>query len=137
MPKHEQGGCQCGFTRYRVTSPPIEIAACHCSECQRQSGSAFGMSFIVPAATFELTAGELQSFLVTCDSGRIKTCSFCPRCGCRICHQTGNEISIKAGTFDNAVDLQPTAHYWTGSKQTWVIIPAGISRWIDDGPSPS
>jgi len=95
------------------------------------------MSFIIPAAAFELTAGKLKSLPVTCDSRRIKTCSFCRRCGCHICYQTGNTISIKAGTFDNAVELQPTGHYWTTSKQKWVTIRDGVPQWRDDGHSPS
>jgi hypothetical protein len=41
------GGCQCGSVRYVVTTEPIRLSACHCKECQRQSGSAFGMSMPV------------------------------------------------------------------------------------------
>ena len=41
------GGCQCGSVRYVVTTEPIRLLACHCKECQRQSGSAFGMSMPV------------------------------------------------------------------------------------------
>ena len=43
MPTPYTGGCQCGAVRYVLTAEPIRIGACHCKECQRQSGSAFGM----------------------------------------------------------------------------------------------
>ena len=48
----QTGGCQCGAVRYEVTGPPIKLYVCHCTECQRQSGSAFGMSFICAESQF-------------------------------------------------------------------------------------
>jgi hypothetical protein len=80
------GGCQCGHLRYRIEGEPIGLVVCHCTECQRQSGSAFGMSLAIPSAAFRLLAGELARFTVVADSGRSKICSFCPECGCRIHH---------------------------------------------------
>ena len=128
------GGCQCGAVRYRIKGKPFDLAVCHCIECQRQSGSAFGMSLAVLAPSFELVSGELNSFGVTCDSGRNKTCAFCRACGTRIYHQTDKRaLSVKAGTLDDTSHLEPTAHYWTKRKQPWVIIPAGIKCVEDDG----
>jgi Glutathione-dependent formaldehyde-activating enzyme len=46
VPAPYTGGCQCGSVRY-VLAEPIRLAACHCKECQRKSGSAFGMSMPV------------------------------------------------------------------------------------------
>jgi len=40
------GGCQCGAVRYAVAAEPLRLYVCHCRECQKQSGSAFGMSLI-------------------------------------------------------------------------------------------
>jgi hypothetical protein len=53
MPAPYTGGCQCGSVRYVLTTEPIRLVACHCKECQRQSGSAFGMS--TPVAKDSLT----------------------------------------------------------------------------------
>ena len=39
-----EGGCQCGEIRYRLTGAPLWLTVCHCNECKRQSGGAFGMS---------------------------------------------------------------------------------------------
>lgn len=129
-----EGGCQCGAVRYRIEGKPLDLAVCHCTECQRQSGSAFGMSLAIRAASFQLTKGALTSFTVQCDSGRTKTCTFCPNCGTRIHHQTNpTGMSIKAGTLDDTANLTPTAHYWTKRKQAWVVIPAGMRCVEDDG----
>lgn len=134
MEAHQHGGCQCGAVRYRIEGKPLDLAVCHCTECQRQSGSAFGMSLAVAAPAFRLIAGALKSFTVECDSGRIKTCTFCGDCGTRIHHQTNPAaLSIKAGTLDDTSQLVPTAHYWTKRKQPWVPIPPGVTCVEDDG----
>ena len=134
MSEPKLGGCQCGRIRYRIDGAPLDLVVCHCTECQRQSGSAFGMSLFVAAPSFRLVSGELKSFKVRCDSGRTKTCTFCGDCGTRIYHQTNSaSMSVKAGTLDNTSSLTPTAHYWTKRKLSWVVIPDGVKCVADDG----
>ena len=134
MESTKEGGCQCGEVRYRIEGDVLDLAVCHCTECQRQSGSAFGMSMLVARQSFHLLSGEPKTFTVTCDSGRRKICAFCANCGTRIYHQVVEGlVSIKAGTLDDTSSLEPTAHYWTKRKQRWVEIPAGISCVEDDG----
>jgi len=133
MTGSKSGGCQCGHVRYEICREPLGLAVCHCKECQRQSGSAFGMSLAVPDGAFELRSGVLKRFYIKCDSGRIKTCAFCPECGTRIYHQTVNGMSVKAGTLDDTSWLKPDAHYWTMRKQPWVAIADGVPQIIDDG----
>lgn len=134
MSELRDGGCQCGKVRYRLEGHPMALAVCHCTECQRQSGSAFGMSLFVPAQSFRLLSGALKAFKVKADSGRTKTCSFCGECGTRIHHQVVDAaLSIKAGTLDDTSDLKPAAHYWTKRKQPWVVIPEGVTSVSDDG----
>ena len=133
MTESKSGGCQCGYIRYDLTRVPLGLAACHCRECQRQSGSAFGLSLAVAAGGFELRSGTLKTFEIKCDSGRIKTCAFCPECGTRIYHRTVNGMSLKAGTLDDTSWLKPDAHYWTTRKQPWLVIPAGTAQFRDDG----
>ena len=128
------GGCQCGTVRYRLEGEPLGLAVCHCTECQRQSGSAFGMSLAVPKDSFRLLSGELKTFTVLCDSGRTKHCAFCPSCGTRIYHRVfEGALSIKPGTLDDTSWLSPAAHYWTMRKQPWVSIPDGTRCFPDDG----
>jgi hypothetical protein len=127
------GGCQCGAVRYQLRGRPVELVVCHCKECQRQSGSAFGMSLVVTSGSFRLLSGDLKFFNVVCDSGRIKTCAFCRDCGTRVYHSVGYTISVKPGTLDDTSSLQPTHHYWTKRKQPWVVIPAVAISIPDDG----
>jgi hypothetical protein len=133
MAKDIAGGCQCGNIRYRLEGGPFEVVACHCIDCQRQSGSAFGMSLALKPDQFVLISGKLKNFIVTTDGGRIKTCSFCPACGTRIHHRSTRGLSVKAGTLDDTSGLKPTAHYWTKRKQPWVVIPDGVRQVKEDG----
>ena len=125
------GGCQCGQVRYELDGEILALFVCHCRDCQRQSGSAFGMSLVVPGESFHLTAGHLKTFEVIAESGRIKTCAFCPECGVRIYNTTGSRKSIKAGTLDDPTRLRPDAHYWTKRKQNWVVLPPDVPCYAD------
>lgn len=123
------GGCQCGRVRYHVTGDPLALVACHCKECQRQSGSAFGMSLMVRESGFTVE-GELKMFERCADSGRTLRCFFCPECGTRIYHQpayAAGVVNIKAGTLDDTTTLEPQFHTWVDSKQPWTLLPAGVS----------
>ena len=68
MPAPYTGGCQCGNVRYTLKGEPLRLYACHCTACQQQSGSAFGMSMIMDKKSVEIK-GELKSFVRTADSG--------------------------------------------------------------------
>lgn len=126
------GGCQCGNIRYEVVGAPKQVVACHCSDCQRQSGSAFGMTIVVDTADFWLTKGELKTYASRSAANRAKLGAFCPDCGTRIYHQPEyrkGTVSVKPGTLDDTSWLKPNVHLWTSSKQAWVIIPQGVQAF--------
>lgn len=56
-----EGQCQCGEVKYRVTGTVATLFTCHCTECQRQSSSAFGMALWVRNAALELASGALNN----------------------------------------------------------------------------
>ena len=129
MSDAHDGGCQCGALRYRVEGEPVAVGICHCTQCQKQSGSAFGMSFIVRKEAFRLLSGSPKTFTRTSDSGRPVVCAFCPDCGTRIYHETrwlDGVVNIKPGTLDDTSFLRPQAQIWTAKKQGWVELPSDI-----------
>ncbi|MEM9734736.1 MAG: GFA family protein [Pseudomonadota bacterium] len=118
------GGCQCGHLRYSINTAPRTLYCCHCTECQAQSASAFGMSLRVDTDAVTLE-GRYSSF--TRDAGKPNAveCIFCPLCGTRIMHRgrgKGSGSSIKAGSLDDKTWLHPVGHIWTASAQKWVIV---------------
>lgn len=133
QPENLSGGCQCGDVRYLLQGAALRLNVCHCRACQRQSGSAFGMSLIIKPAIFALQAGALRTFVTATDSGRNKTCAFCPRCGVRIYNATSALMALKAGTLDDTSWLQPDAHYWTSRKQHWTSLPDDLPCFDTSG----
>src|SRR6266540_6887604 len=119
------GGCQCGAVRYEVRAEPLTIYACHCTECQRQSGAAFALSMMVPRDAIVVTTGTPKEWRRPLESGRVILCLFCGDCGSRLCHnpERNPKVSIlKPGTLDDTRWLQPVGHIWTRSAQPWFAI---------------
>lgn len=117
------GGCQCGNIRYSISSKPTTAYCCHCTDCQQQSSSAFGMSVWFPASKFELLSGKLSTWKTQSASGNEKMCNFCPECGTRIYHGNSDQsetFSVKGGSLDSIRDIAPVAHIWTSSAQPWI-----------------
>lgn len=120
-----RGGCQCAAIRYECNSHPIMTYACHCSICQTQSGSAFGMAAVFDGDALSLSGVEPAHF-VRPGRGRKFRCYFCPKCGTRLYHQWFTEdgdypfLSLKPGTLDDTSWLRPGCHVWTENAQPWV-----------------
>lgn len=132
MTTRRQGGCACGKIRYAVTGEPAAVVACHCRDCQVQSGSAFGMTMLVPRASFARLAGEPRSFAMRADSGGAKECFFCGDCGTRIYNvleKLPASYNLKPGTLDDTSWLRPAFHVWVARKQPWVPIPDGCRQF--------
>nr|WP_256372982.1 GFA family protein [Pseudoruegeria sp. HB172150] len=129
------GGCQCGALRYRITAAPVTCYACHCTLCQRQSGSGFGMSLQCPDDSVELE-GPSASLEWTGGSGRLSRHTFCPACGVRVTHQIEGSpvIVIKPGTLDDTSWLRPAGHIFTATRQPWVPEPSATTLVYEDRP---
>ena len=129
MPAPYTGGCQCGSVRYVLTAEPIRLVACHCKECQRQSGSAFGMSMLVKKDSLTVT-GLTKQFTRIAYSCNEVTGVFCPDCGVRIHHvlkSVQDVFALKPGTLDDTSWLRPEHFIWMKSAQGWVPVPNGIT----------
>lgn len=133
------GGCQCGAVRYEIHADPRMLYVCHCTDCQKQSSSAFGMSLIVEPGALRFSRGEskLRAWDTRGDDGGIKRCRFCQVCGSRIYHgsdRAGDNISIKAGTLDETGWLRPVAQIWLQSAQPWTALAREDFRCYDTEP---
>lgn len=120
------GGCQCGAVRYELSGEPLKLVVCHCRECRKQSASAFGISLFVLRENLRLTSGSPKFWSRPTDSGHILECAFCPNCGSRLWHQrfgAAETISIKGGSLDDPIDLNPAVHIWTSRMLPGVILP--------------
>ena len=123
------GGCQCGAVRYAIAAAPSALYACHCTDCQKQSGGAFALSMVVPRAAIRITAGtprEWQRPGAATASGTPALCLLCGVCGARLYHLPSRNPAVaivKPGTLDDTSWLRPVGHIWTKSAQPWLAIP--------------
>lgn len=122
MKQAYEGSCQCEAVTYRVIGVAATLFACHCTECQRQTSSAFGMALWIRDPLVQILSGQVKEWIRTMPSGRKMACQFCPDCGTRLFHTTVGQtqfLSIKPGTLHDTSDLKPVGHIWVGSKQKW------------------
>lgn len=123
-----RGGCLCGEISYEVTARLDRCYVCHCTDCQKRSGSAFAIN--VPAAASSLEVkGEPIALGQRRREGPPATVYFCASCLTRL--YTFNPaytgfVMLRGGSLDQAFALDPSAHLWIKSKQAWVVIPDGV-----------
>jgi hypothetical protein len=134
------GGCQCKALRYAIDAAPLSLYACHCTDCQKQSASAFALSMLVPRNAVRITEGEPREWMRRADSGRTMSCMFCPQCGTRVFHLPHGDPEItviKPGTLDDTSWFNPIGHIWTRSAQRWVNIPSDTVNYEAQPPDRS
>lgn len=115
------GRCQCGALRYRVTAPPLMLYACHCANCQKQTGSAFVLSATIAESALEFTRGKPARVEWTSDAGNRRYGLYCGDCGSRITNgqDSSGIFSLRAGTLDDTSWVRPAGHIWMRSAQGW------------------
>ncbi|MBT4494890.1 MAG: GFA family protein [Gammaproteobacteria bacterium] len=118
----ERGGCLCGAIRYEFTREKVITSAhCHCTDCQKATGSGKATIVFVPADELKIE-GELKVYSVVGTDGGHVSRGFCPECGSPIisfvAEQPGVKF-IKAGSLDDPSWIRAQASYWSDSAHDW------------------
>jgi hypothetical protein len=124
-----EGGCTCGAVRYRLSATPMFVNCCHCTWCQRETGSGFVINVIIETACLKLTRGESESVLTATESGEGQVIHRCPNCHVALWSHYGELTAlayVRAGTLDEAAAVAPGAFLFTRSKLPWIGLPAAI-----------
>jgi hypothetical protein len=130
------GGCPCRAIRYQITSFPLLLYTCNCTDCQRASGSAFALNMPVRARDFHILQGEPKGWRHTSPTGVAVISWFCGDCGGRLYGDRAAReaiVNLRAGTLDDTTWLVPIAHMYTRSAQPWVA-PAVNAECYEIGP---
>jgi hypothetical protein len=131
------GACLCGGVRYEVSEPLVDAGYCHCTRCQRRTGTAAAASARVAPGSFRVTAGaELIKDYDPGDGGFLK--SFCTVCGGALYSSHPDDpdiLSIRLGTVDGDPGIRPRYHQRVATAAVWEpLADDGLPRY--DGPSP-
>jgi len=124
------GGCTCRALRYRMTGKPLFVHCCHCTWCQRETGSAFALNAMIEADRVTLLSGEVDVVHTPSNSGKGQKITRCPQCRIAVWSNysgAGDSIRfVRVGTLDQASRVPPDIHIFTSTKQPWVILPQGV-----------
>jgi hypothetical protein len=128
-----QGGCACGLVRYHVRGSPQICQICHCTFCQRRTGSSFATIAYFNEGDVSFNQGELKQYQHRSDeSGRWLRTDFCPTCATTVTHTVEVRPGLRAiavGTLDDPEQLTIERHIWVQSKRSWVSIPEGTATF--------
>jgi hypothetical protein len=117
------GHCLCGQVTYTCDAEPIITGICHCTECRRQSGSAWSVVVGVDRESLHVTGSSLKSLQTIGDeTGLPVDRQFCSNCGSPIASlaEFAPDVAfIKAGTLDDPSWLEPELEAWCESALPW------------------
>ena len=122
------GGCLCGAVRFEVTEPLVSAGYCHCTRCQRRTGTAASAQARIVPGSLRILAGEDVVRVFEPPDGSPK--AFCSSCGSALWSQNpddGQVASVRLGAFDGDPGIRPSYRQFVAYAAPWEPIS-------DDGP---
>jgi hypothetical protein len=118
--------CACGQLHLACQGAPVRISMCHCLDCQKRTGSTFGVQVRFPLDRVTIE-GQASQFTRKADSGNILTFNFCPVCGSTIYWQQSSQpdlIAVAVGAFADPHFPVPRISVYERRRHSWVSVPA-------------
>jgi hypothetical protein len=131
------GGCLCGGVRFEITEPLVSANYCHCTRCQRRSGTAASANARFAPGSFRLVSGEelLRAFEPPDGAAKV----FCSACGSAIGSRAPGSAEltgVRLGAFDSDPGIRPSHRTYTAYAVTWEPIPDdGLERYPEARPA--
>ena len=123
------GACACGAVRYALTGTPLFVHCCHCTDCQRQTGSAFAVNAICETQHVVVETGEVHGIDVPSPSGRGHKIFRCTKCETALWSEFGGRaplLFLRVTTLDEPAAFPPGANIFVRSKLPWVRLEDDI-----------
>jgi len=117
--------CTCGRLSIACAGEPDKVSLCHCLECQRRTGSAFGLAAFFDRAAIRPT-GPSQTYERTSDGGHPVRFHFCGRCGSTVYWypaRTPARVAVAVGCFADPGFPAPTQTVFTERGHGWAATP--------------
>ena len=124
-----EGGCHCGFITYIGEADPEKTAICHCTDCQKLTGSAYRVTVPATDASLRLVAGQPSVYVKVGDSGARRAQVFCGHCGSPLYTYDADwprVFGLRVGCIDERAALVPTKRVWCRSALAWSESLAGM-----------
>jgi hypothetical protein len=136
---HLTGACGCGAVKFEIDEPLVGAAYCHCTRCQRRTGSAASVSALVKPGSLRITQGEDSLKSWAPENGWEKV--FCSECGSALFGwppgNPGPQI-VRLGVIDGDPGIRPAARQFMANAAPWEPIPDdGLARFDESLPLPT
>jgi hypothetical protein len=116
--------------RFEVTARLVSANYCHCTRCQRRSGTAASANARPEPGSFRLSAGDEKLRAWRPESGWEKW--FCGECGSAVFSRHPEDaarMSIRLGAFDSDPGIRPSVRQFVAYAAAWEPIPDdGLER---------
>ena len=129
------GGCLCGGVRFELTEPPAAASYCHCTRCQRRTGTAASAQVRIVPGSLRVLEGEALVRSYQPPDGFAK--SFCSVCGSALwsVDPEGNVSGVRLGAFDGDPGIRPSYRQYVGYAAVWEPLPDdGLERFPERRP---
>ena len=130
------GGCGCGAVRFEIREPFVSANYCHCTRCQRRTGTAASANAHTAPGSFHLLSGEEHLRAWAPEGGAAKV--FCGLCGSALfSHRPGGDwMSVRLGAIDGDPGICPQWHQYVAYAASWQPLPDdGLPRYPEARPS--
>jgi hypothetical protein len=126
------GGCLCGGVRFEVTEPLVSASYCHCTRCQRRTGTAASAQARVAPGSLRVTSGDdLIRAYDPGGGGFLKL--FCSQCGSALWSKSPQDpevMSVRLGAFDSDPGIRPAYRQFVAYAAPWEPVPDdGLARY--------
>jgi hypothetical protein len=133
------GRCLCGGVRFELTEPARVASYCHCTRCQRRTGTSSSAQVLIDG-TFNLLEGEeLLKGWRHSDGGFEKL--FCRECGAHLFSRNPDnpdQMTIRMSAFDGDPGVRPSFRAFVAYAAPWEPIPDdGLERYDERRPRAS
>ncbi|HXC55243.1 MAG TPA: GFA family protein [Rhizomicrobium sp.] len=122
--------CSCGQLRVHCSGAPVRVSVCHCLECQKRTGSTYGVQARWPRTQVRIE-GVSTAYARVADSGNGLTFHFCPHCGSTVHYQLDNQsdlVAVAVGAFADPLFPAPKFSVYEQRKHAWVGIDTDVER---------
>ena len=131
--------CCCGSLSVETSGDPAFVVACHCRECQRRTGSPFGVGAYFDRQHVRIE-GSNTVYVRDGQEGRKLRNHFCPVCGTNLFWELDarpNQIGVAVGGFVDPSFPAPTRSVWEESRHNWVAFGNDLDHFAQGMPDQS
>jgi hypothetical protein len=137
MDAEHTGGCVCGAIRFKATGEPLRITICHCTWCQRRTGTAFGTEVVFDSNQVEISGEGINRYRhISDESQRWLDIEFCGRCGSNLgftLEAASGLRTLPAGAFDDPdwirAERYTVRHVYLRSRREWSDLSPSVETY--------